>query len=591
MKKLLRAHLAQALKTLGIANENCPHPNPPPQAGEGEFIHIERSRDDKNGDFASNVALSLAKLTKSNPRALAQSIIDALPKDSFISKIEIAGPGFINFFLSEHAFLSVIKDVLFLKAQYGKSNIGVGTKIHIEFVSSNPTGPLHVGHGRGAAYGASVSNLLETVGFFVHREYYVNDAGRQMDILATSVWLRYLQLHGEHFAFPTNGYKGDYVKNIAEKLTAQASKKFCRELNHVFANVPQDEVIEGQGDKEAHIDVLIFNAKTLLGTDYRIVFDLALNDILADIREDLKEYGVEYDRWFSERSLIDTGAVERALHVLREKHYAYEQEGAWWFKSTEFGDDKDRVLVRANGEKTYFANDIAYHLNKLECGFDKVIDVLGSDHHGYIPRMRAVMQALAGRADALVVPLLQFVTLYRGTEKVSMSTRSGEFITLRELREEIGNDAARFFYVMRKADQHMDFDLELAKSKSNDNPVYYIQYAYARVCSVFRQVDEKKIVWKQDHLEQLVEPQERELMKALSRYPEVIEAAALNYDPHMLANYLRELAAIFHNYYNVHSFLVDDEPLRNARLTLISAVQQVILNGLTLLGVSAPDKM
>jgi arginyl-tRNA synthetase len=587
MKFLLRSHLQHAAKTLQLSGEL--------PLDVSLDIHIENAKDEKNGDFASNNALTWAKSAKKNPRALAEALVKALPTDPLISRVEIAGPGFINFFLSEKAYFQVIEEVLSAGSSYGHSKIGEHKKVHIEFVSSNPTGPLHVGHGRGAAYGASVANLLDAVGFDVHREYYINDAGRQMDILAVSVWLRYLEIVGLTFNFPRNAYQGDYVKEIAAKLYSAAGNSLNTSVEMLYSNVPQDYVSEMEGDKEAHIDGLISNAKKILGKEYRTVFDLGLYDILKDIREDLGDYRVHYDEWFSERSLVENGAVEHSLAVLKDKEYVYQEAGAWWFKTTAFGDDKDRVLIRANGEKTYFANDIAYHLNKLERGFELVIDVLGADHHGYVARVRAAMQALSGRGDALVVPLIQFVSLYRGDQKVPMSTRSGEFITLRSLRQEIGNDAARFFYVMRKADQAMDFDLELAKSTSNENPVYYIQYAYARICSVFRQLAQKDISWRPGEniqsLSYLIEKEEQILMRVLSRYPEIIENAALNYEPHALATYLRDLATVFHGYYNSHQFLVDDDFLRSARLHLISAVKQVLSNGLTLLGVTSPEEM
>ena len=583
MKKQLQDLLLTALGTLQKQGQLSVEVLP--------AIHIEQTRDPTHGDFACNIAMLLGKVAKSNPRALAEKIVAALPSSPIVKKVEIAGPGFINFFLAADAQLSVVQNILHAGKNFGHSHLGQDKKIHIEYVSANPTGPLHVGHGRHPAYGASVANLLEAIGYQVHREYYVNDAGRQMDILATSVWLRYLQSCGIEFTFPNNAYKGEYINDIAAQVKQKFGTALVRTKTQLIANVPEDS-IENQ---EAHIDGLIDNAKKLLATDYLKLFQISLDNILNDIRDDLLEYGVKYDEWFSEKKLIDSGAVTHAIEVLRAKGYIYEQEGAIWFKSTEFGDDKDRVLVRANGQTTYFASDIAYHLNKLERGFDHIVDVLGSDHHGYIPRIRAVMSALTGNSDKLTVSLIQFVTLYRGDEKVAMSTRAGEFITLRELRNEIGNDAARFFYVLRKADQHMDFDLELAKSKSNENPVFYIQYAHARVCSVLRQLVEKGFVWQPgqglEHLGRLIEPAEQQLIKKLSQYPEVLENAARNYEPHLLAYYLRELANDLHAYYNSHQFLVEDADLRAARLNLICAVKQVLVNALDILGVSAPESM
>ncbi len=557
-------------------------------------IQIDRTKDRQHGDFACNVALMLAKPARRKPRDIAEAIVAVLGGSGMIDKVEIAGPGFINFFLTPGAYHGVVGQVLEQGAAYGRSQVGESKPVQVEFVSANPTGPLHVGHGRGAAYGATVANLLDAVGFNVHREYYVNDAGRQMDILAASVWLRYLEKCGEGFAFPSNGYKGAYVLDIAAALHKIHGDKLHHAAAKVFDGVPADEP-QG-GDKEAHIDGLVNQAKQLLGEqDYRAVFDLGLNTVLADIREDLAEFNVTYDQWYSERSLSDSGAVEKAIERLKASGHLYEKEGAWWFKSTDFGDEKDRVVVRENGQTTYFASDIAYHMDKIERGYARVIDVWGADHHGYVPRVKAALQALGDDPSKLDVLLVQFAILYRGGERVQMSTRSGSFVTLRELRAEVGNDAARFFYVLRKCEQHMDFDLDLAKSESSDNPVYYIQYAHARVCSVLRQMKEKGFSHDPDHglsnLHLLHESHEQTLLVSLSRYPEVLETAALNHEPHQLAHYLRDLANEFHTYYNAHQFLVDDAKLRDARLSLILAVKQVISNGLQLLGVSAPEAM
>ncbi len=557
-------------------------------------IKIDRTRDKQHGDFASNIAMMLAKAAACNPRELAQKIIEQLPQSTEISKAEIAGPGFINFFLVSGSYQQVIGEILGKADAYGCSEIGKGKSVQVEFVSANPTGPLHVGHGRGAAYGASVADLLAAMGFNVHREYYVNDAGRQMDILAASVWLRYLELCGEEISFPVNGYKGDYVWDIAATLHRENDDALRHSHESVFVGLPPDE--PDGGDKETYIDALIGRARELLGDKaYAQVFDLGLNTILADIKKDLEEFGVVYQDWYSERSLTRTGAVDNAVERLQLSGHVYEKNGALWFNSTEFGDEKDRVVVRDNGQATYFASDIAYHAEKLERGFDKVIDVWGADHHGYVPRVRAALKALGDDDSKLDVLLVQFAILYRGGEKAQMSTRSGEFVTLRELRHEVGNDAARFFYVMRKCEQHMDFDLDLAKSQSSDNPVYYIQYAHARVCSVMRQMSEKQlprdVARGQANLDALTETHEQDLMVALSKYPEILQKAALNHEPHQLAHYLRDLANALHTYYNAHTFLVDDENLRDARLNLIEATRQVLSNGLQLLGVSAPESM
>lgn len=586
MKHHLASLLGQAVAGLqaGNALPNGPLPS----------FEVERTRAKEHGDFASNIALVLAKNARTRPRELAEKIARALPASAHVAKVEVAGPGFINFFLGPAAYHDAVREVLKKREAFGRGALGESKRVQVEFVSANPTGPLHVGHGRGAAYGATVANLLEAAGFAVHREYYINDAGRQMDILATSVWLRYLELCGEQFIFPANGYKGDYVYDIAATLHREQGDRFRRAAADVFSNVPPDE--PAGGDKEKHIDGLIDRTKGLLGAEaYRTVFDRGLDVILADIRQDLAEFGVVYDEWYSERALVDTGAADSVIDRLMKSGHTYEKDGALWFRSTDYGDEKDRVLVRENGQKTYFAHDIAYHVNKLERGFERVIDIWGADHHGYVPRVKAALAAVGDDPSRLDVLLVQFAVLYRGGEKAQMSTRSGEFVTLRELRGEVGNDAARFFYVLRKCEQHMDFDLDLAKSQSADNPVYYVQYAHARVCSVFKQLKEKGLAHDAEngerHLHLLHEAHEQSLIGRLARYPEVIEAAALAHEPHQLAHYLRELAYDFHTYYNTHTFLVDQPDLRDARLVLIEATRQVIANGLKLLGVSAPETM
>ncbi|WP_456449281.1 arginine--tRNA ligase [Thiolapillus sp.] len=555
---------------------------------------IERTRDASHGDFATNAAMVNVKAAGMKPRDLAEKIVAALPDDPRVEQVEIAGPGFINFHLSASAYHAVVPEILRLAHDYGRSDLGRGKKVQVEFVSANPTGPLHVGHGRGAAYGAVVADLLAAVGFEVHREYYVNDAGRQMNILAASVWLRYLELAGEELTFPSNGYKGDYVWDIAATLHREHGDDYRFDADTVFKDVPPDE--PAGGDKEQHIDALIERCKSLLGDNrYRYVFELALNTILDDIRDDLEKFGVVYEQWYSERGLVESGAVNKAIDRLRDAGYLYEKEGAWWFRSTDFGDEKDRVVVRDNGQTTYFASDIAYHMDKLERGFDRVIDVWGADHHGYVPRVKAALKALGDDADKLDVLLVQFAILYRNGEKLAMSTRSGEFVTLRQLRREVGRDAARFFYVMRKCEQHLDFDLDLAKSQSSDNPVYYVQYAHARICAVLRQAAEKGLDIEPSegvaNLERLTETHELALLNSLSRYPEVVEAAALNEEPHQLTHYLRDLANDLHTYYNAHQFLVDDAALRDARVKLILATREVLRNGLNLIGVSAPESM
>ncbi|MDB4001515.1 arginine--tRNA ligase [Oceanospirillaceae bacterium] len=556
-------------------------------------IQIDNTKDKQHGDFACNVALTLAKVARRKPRDIAQLICSHLPASASVTKTQIAGPGFINFFISQDATQAIIGKVLEEGEKFGRNNSGAGHKVQVEFVSANPTGPLHVGHGRGAAYGASVSNLLEASGYEVEREYYVNDAGRQMNILAASVWLRYLQQAGEDIVFPSNGYQGAYVKDIAEQLHQSAGDRLKHSATQVMANLHADGP---EGDKEKHIDDLIARAKDLLGeSDYWLVFDAGLDSIRDDIKQDLHGFGVDYQHWFSERSLDQGDQINRAIKKLQEQEHVYEDGGALWFRSTAFGDDKDRVVKRDNGQTTYFASDIAYHLNKFERGMDTVINVWGADHHGYITRVKAALEALGIDPKRLVVKLVQFAILYRGQERVQMSTRSGSFVTLRELREEVGKDASRFFYVTRKSEQHMDFDLELAKSESKDNPVYYIQYAHARICTLINRLAQENMAWDSamglEQLEKLNEAAEITLMQQIALYPEVLANAASNHEPHQIAHYLKDLAGNFHSYYNAHRMVIDDVPLRNARMCLCMAARQVMANGLDLLGVDAPEHM
>lgn len=563
-------------------------------AEQGVRVQLDPTKDKAHGDFATNLAMMLAKAAGMAPREFAAKIVDSLPNESIITKVEIAGPGFINFFVADQAKFAVVEQVFKQKSDFGRSNVGENRSVLIEYVSANPTGPLHVGHGRGAAYGASLANLMALAGYNVHKEYYVNDAGRQMDILATSVWLRYLDICGEQFNFPSNGYKGDYVYAVAHQLHEQQADALRKSALEIFADITSDEG-QQDGDKEQHIDDLIKRSKILLGKDYELVFNLALTEIVRDIEQDLAEFGVTFDTWFSERSLTETGVVDAALEKLQKADKVYEKNGALWFRSTDYGDEKDRVVVRENGLKTYFASDIAYHFNKLERGFETLIDIWGADHHGYIPRVKAAMQAMASNPDTLEVLLVQFAILYRGGERAQMSTRSGQFVTLRELRNEVGSDAARFFYVARKSEQHMDFDLDLAKSKSNENPVFYIQYAHARICSVLAQLTEKEIelntVQGLANLDKLTTDYETDLATKLAQFPDLIGRAALAREPHQIAYYLKDLAHGLHSYYNSQQFIVEDSDLRNARLTLILAVQQVLKNGLAIIGVSAPEKM
>ena len=552
---------------------------------------VERTRDPQHGDFTTNIAMRLAKSLGKNPRDIASIIIDQMPASELVDKIEIAGPGFINFRVSSKALHDELAHVLQQGSCYGHQEIRPEPKILLEFVSANPTGPLHVGHGRHAAYGATVGNLLEAAGFKVDREYYVNDAGRQMDILGVSVWLRLLEQNEVTISFPEAGYKGDYIGQIAASLDTSGMPEIS--ADELVAGLPADGP---DGDKEAHIDALINSGRELLGIHhFQRIRKQALDSILSDIEDDLKGFGITFDRWFFEQCLTDDNLIHDALIILKERGMLYEKDGATWFRATDYGDEKDRVVVRENGQTTYFASDIAYHNDKRKRGYDHLLDILGSDHHGYQARVRAGLEAMGYGGDSLEVELMQFVTLYRAGEKQSMSTRSGEFVTLRQLREEVGNDAARFFYVMRSNDQHLDFDLELAKSHSNDNPVYYIQYAHARVASVFRQLQEKSLKYDQasgvDNFGLLEEPHEKSLISTLSRFPEVIELAANNRAPQHLVHYLRDLANEFHTYYNAHTFIVDDDSRRNARLALITATRVVIASGLKIIGVSAPESM
>ncbi len=584
MIALLENQLKEALQVLqrnGVVPEDA-----------SPKISVTRTKDPVLGDFASNLALVLAKPAGKAPREVAQALIEALPASDSVREVVVAGPGFINFYQADDQQTAIVQTVLHQADKFGRGQLGSGQRIQVEFVSANPTGPLHIGHGRGAALGATIANLLEMAGFDVEREYYVNDAGRQMDILATSVWLRYLEICGENITFPVNGYLGDYVIEISKQLFETHNEDFRHSADQVYTNLEPDE--PAGGDRETHIDALIARARQLLGeSSYLIVFDLALESILGDIRDDLHEFGVRYERWFSERSL---GAdVQRVIEKLDKAGYLYTVDGVRWFRSTEFGDDKDRPIVRANGQSTYFASDIAYIDNKLQRGFDQVLYVFGSDHHGYTERMHAACQALGYAREKLQFILIQFAILYRGGERVQMSTRSGSFVPLRELRHEVGNDAARYFYVMRKYSQHLDFDLDLAKSQTNDNPVYYVQYAYARICSVMRQLEQRGIKFDEQaglaSLALLGEPSETELMTQLASFPEVIDRAAAVREPHQLTGYVRELANALHSYYNAHRVLVEDDDLRNARICLLLAVRQVLANSMKIIGVSTPEVM
>ena len=586
-------HAVQSLQQQGIL----------PQDWQNNSV-LTRTKDRSHGDFASNIAMVASKVAAMKPRDLAEQILTALPTVAEISKAEIAGPGFINFFLNADQRYSVLDLSAEQQDQYGKSSVNAAKKIQVEFVSANPTSSLHVGHGRGAAYGMTVANLLEATGAQVDREYYVNDAGRQMDILATSTYLRYLELTGQTLVFPKNAYQGDYVKDIAKSIIAKDGAAHARPVLDVYHTVPEDvqyaEELDSDGnkvvlsgDKEKHIDGLIANAQQLLGANYRVFHQAALKAILDDIQDDLSDFGVTFDAWFSEASLTDK--IEEALATLDARGFLYEQDGNIWFKSTEFGDEKDRVVKRRNGQTTYFASDIAYHLNKLQRGYTDIVDIWGSDHHGYIARVKAAIDAMGYDSKKLTVLLVQFVSLWRGGEMVQMSSRSGQFVTLRDLRKEVGNDAARFYYVMRKSEQHIDFDLDLAVSQSKDNAVYYIQYAHARICRMLEKAAATAVNFDATQARpfaaKLELDAETEILAKLAAYPDIVVRAANAYEPHQIGNYLKELAALFHGWYNEHKVLSADAELTQARLLLSSNVRQVLHNGLTVLGVSAPEAM
>lgn len=575
-------------------------------------IILSRPKDNAHGDFSCNVAMMIAKQAGLAPTQMAALIIEHLPKNELIGKTQVAGAGFINVFLNTTAKFAVLDRIFEQKNAFGLSNIHQGKKVLVEFVSANPTSSLHVGHGRGAAVGETIANLLSATGHLVHREYYVNDAGRQMDILAVSTFIRYLELIGEPIVFPVNGYQGDYVTDIANQIVAQYGDGYRVAWTAISDNVPADACQnpsnpnddtgdKPDGDKEAHIDGLIANAKRLLGDGYAVFHHTALSVILDDIKDDLAQFGVVFDQWFSEKCVAQQ--TQDTLAILDKNGFLYTKDGNVWFKSTQFGDEKDRVVKRANGQMTYFAADIAYHKNKLDRGFDTIINIWGADHHGYIARMRGALSALGYDEKRLEVILVQFVALYRGDQKIAMSSRTGQFITLRELRQEVGDDAARFYYVARTPNIHMDFDLELAKSQSRDNPVYYIQYAHARICRVFEKLHALGYAFDRSaaNLAALNGIQEDELIKLLSAYPDIVLKSSNNREVHLLSNYLKDLSAVFHGWYNDTRLLsvslndktpTDDElATMQARLYLAQAVRQVIQNGLTLLGLSAPTAM
>lgn len=525
-------------------------------------IFLEIPKDETKGDFATTLSMVLASIGKTSPRGIAETILNNVEDPyGIIDRTEIAGPGYINIFLKRECWIDALKSALRQGEQYGRSDVGSGKYVQVEFVSANPTGPLHIGHGRGAAFGDSLSNLLITAGYNVQKEYYLNDTGRQMETLGRSAYIRYKQIFEPDLPFMEDGYKGDYIKDIAGEIYSASGKKYTdlseEEAIPLFVNYSKDNILNG-------------------------------------IRKDLKDFGVLFDNWFSERTLYENGDVDKILDVLREKGHLYEQDGALWLNTTHFGDDKDRVVVRSNGHKTYFASDIAYHLNKFNRGFNLVVDIWGADHHGYEPRMKAGIQCLGYPEENLKIVLVQFVTLLREGKPVSMSTRSGEFVTLREVIDEVGKDAARFMFLTRRSDSHLDFDLDLAKKESAENPVYYVEYAHARIASIIQQAETRGIPMPSldsVDLALLSLPEELRMIKLIAGYPELIEASALALEPHRITFYLRDLATALHNYYFHHRVITEDIELTGARLLLLKCIQQIIKSALAILGIKAPERM
>jgi len=561
-------------------------------------IEVKENKEKEFGDFSSNLALALSKLFSKPPRDIAEMLLKELGEKDFIDRMEIAGPGFINFFLSHASRTEILKTI-----NKEKNQFGFGTKkkaekqsVLIEYVSSNPTGPLHVGHGRGAAFGSVLASILKATGHEVDEEYYVNDQGRQTEILSLSVWLRYLEIFNQVGLFPNNCYQGAYIESLAKELKNNKDKALCidKEIEKELSQLLSLDLTEEE------LDGLITRSKEILEEGFEEIKIFALEYILRSIEGDLQTFGVKHNKWFKESSMFSTSKTEEsliseALNTLKSKKKLYKKEGALWFQSTDFGDEKDRVVKRENGATTYFASDIAYHANKFSRGYSKIINVWGADHHGYLPRVRAAMSALGEDTDKFEVIFIQFANLIRGGKKLSMSTRAGEFISLNELIEEVTSEAARFFFINRKGNQHLDFDLDLAKEESKDNPLYYIQYAHARICSVFDKLNENKKSYKEsvalESLDQLSSDQEVEIQQLLSQFPDVINRSAENYEPHLICYYLRNLAGTFHSYYNNDRILVEEENSLQAKLFLISAVRQVLFNGLKILNISAPESM
>jgi arginyl-tRNA synthetase len=557
-------------------------------------VSIQENKEKAHGDYASNLAMVIAKDLSKSPREVAEMITSLLPPAKWIERVNIAGPGFINFYLKKDTHNEILLRIDEGGKSFGTNNSGNGERVLIEYVSSNPTGPLHVGHGRGAAFGSVLSQLFRIVGYKVDEEYYVNDQGRQMNILTISTWLRYLQQNGQELEFSKKGYQGEYVEQLAKELLKEERTKYNLKENESDLL----ELLETQ-ETEEDLDKLIEWGKSFLQENFEEIREFSLRAIMSSIKEDLKLFGVNHNLWFNESSMyfnkVGLPDIDKSIKLLDESGFLYEKEEALWFKSTEFGDDKDRVVKRANGDNTYFASDISYHLDKYDRGYNRIVNVWGADHHGYLPRVSAAMEALGKNQDRLEVVFIQFANLLRNGKKVSMSTRGGEFIPLMELIEEVSSEAARFFYINRKADQHLDFDLDLAKSQTKDNPLYYIQYAHARICGVFETLKKEGRKLNQDlgldNLDLLNLDKEIEIQKMLLQYPEVISRAAEHSEPHLICYYLKDLSGLFHSYYNSERFLVDNDKLMNSRLFLLKGTKQVISNGLEILGIDAPQSM
>ena len=535
------------------------------QAGELELssfpeIVVEKPKDEKMGDFSTNIGMTLAKSERKNPKTIAESVARHL-KSGDLSKVEVAGPGFINIKMSQEFFLKRLRNAVSQGENFGSSDSGQGTKVMIEFVSANPTGPLHVGHGRGAAVGDCLARIMKKAGYDLSTEYYINDVGNQMNFLGRSTWLRYRELKGEAIEFPEDHYRGDYIKDIAQEVIDQKGDEFL--------NKPEEECIP------------FFRR-------------FAKDNILKGIEKDLSEFRVNFDNWFSEESLYEDKSVEKAVDWLKGQGHIYEKDGAVWLKSSAFDDDKDRVIVKQTGERTYFCSDIAYHQNKINRGFKKLINLMGADHHGYVPRMEAVLEAMGYDKKIFKILLVQFVSLLRAGEKVSMSTRSGEFETLADVVSEVGVDATRYFFLMRSSDTHLDFDLELAKKETPDNPVFYIQYAHARICSIFRAAEENGVIWDRSaevDLAPINEDEEFAIIQAILSFPEIVEKSARALEVHRISHYLLDLVSRFHGYYSRHRVISDDKSLTQARLFLLDALRITIRNGFELMGISSPEKM